>query len=112
MVRILSNMLIVRYLHVLYRCVVSHVGAVSRSYFGMMHRAVLPAFHDGLEFFKYLITRLLNNVCIVADVKKSGYLCIAKVPYYGRSAYRHRAHDYASPICDATGSRGIVSKGQ
>ena len=79
MARVLSNMLIIRYLHVLYRCTVSHVGAVSRSYLGMMHRAVLLAFHDGLEFFKYLIIRLLNNVCIVADVKKSGYLCIAKV---------------------------------
>jgi hypothetical protein len=77
----------------------------------MMHRAVLLAFHDGLEFFKYLIIRLLNNVCIVADVKKSGYLCIAKVPYYGRSAYRHRAHGNASPLRDSAGSRGVISEG-
>ena len=88
MARVLSNMLIIRYLHVLYRCTVSHVGAVSRSYLGMMHRAVLLAFHDGLEFFKYLIIRLLNNVCIVADVKKSGYLCRCQekwVPLHSKS---------------------------
>lgn len=60
MVRVLSNMLIVRYLHVLYRCAVSHVGAVSRSYFGMMHRAVLLAFHDGLEFLTRLVKESIN----------------------------------------------------
>ena len=29
----------------------------------------------------------------------------------GRSTYRHRAHDNASPLQDAAGSRGIVCKG-
>ena len=80
--------------------------------FVVLYRAVLHVLRNVSYRFKYLIVRLLNDIYIVVDVMRCGYLCIAKVPYYGKSTYRHRAHDYASPICDAAGSRGIVSKGQ
>jgi hypothetical protein len=54
---------------------------------------------------------MLNNIYIIADAIKLAYLCIAKVPYYGRFAYRHRAHGTASPLQDAAGSGGIICKG-
>ena len=42
---------------------------------------------------------------------KCEYLCGAKVPYYGRSTYRHRTHDNAGPLQDAAGNRVIDCKG-
>ena len=92
------------------RCV-SCAEIVRMPRFDVPYRAVLHTPHDALHGLKYLAVRLLNNIYIVAGVMKCGYLCMAKVPYYGRSTYRYRTHDYASPIYDAAGSGGIVSKG-
>ena len=79
--------------------------------FDASHRALLYASYGGLCWLKYLIFRLLNGVYIVVGVMDYVYLCEAKVPYYGRSTYRYRAHDYASPVRNASGSRGVVGKG-
>ena len=110
--KILPNSMTIKCLCNTFRRCVNRVEIVRMPRFGVLHRAVLHVLCNVPHRLKYLIVRLLNDIYIVADVMKYGYLCIAKVPYYGRSTYRHRAHDYASPLCDAAGSRGIVSKGQ
>ena len=79
--------------------------------FDVPYRAVLQREFGSSAWLKYLIIRLLNGAYMVADVIKSAYLCKAKVPYYGRSTDRHRAHDNASPLQGAAGSRGIVCEG-
>ena len=104
-------MMRIRHLGDKFRYVLSYTGAFWVPCFGVLHRAVLLVLRKVLCETKCLTIRLLNDIYIVADAKKSGYLCIAKVPYYGRSAYRHRAYGNASPLRDAAGSRGIVCKG-
>ena len=79
--------------------------------FDVSYRAVLQVSSKALYRLKYLIVRLLNDIYIIVNVMKYAYLCEAKVPYYGRSTDRHRAHDNAGPLQDAAGSRGIVCKG-
>ena len=96
----------------------SHVHLESRTFEGIVdfdlrvsYGAVLGAFCDVLKRIKTLIINMLNDVYIVAAVVNYAYFCEAKNPYYGRSTYRYRAHDNASPLQDAAGSRGIVCKG-
>jgi len=79
--------------------------------FGVSYRAVLQVLFEFLNWPKRLIFRLLNDIYMFVYVVKYAYLCEAKVPYYGRSTYRHRAHDNASPLQDAAGSRGVICKG-
>jgi len=65
------------------------MGGVRTLSFDTSCRAVLQALPKVLLRLKCLISRLLNDVYAVADVMKYVYLCEAKVPYYGRSTYRH-----------------------
>ena len=76
-----------------------------------LHRMVLRCPHGVLKSCNCLIIRMLNNISIVVGFMEYGYLCEAKVPYYGQSTYRHRANGYESPLRDASGKRGIISKG-
>jgi hypothetical protein len=81
--------MIIRYLQIYARFKMSYVGGVRVLGFGASHRAVLQGMSGSLFWLKYLIIRLLNNIYIVVNVIKCAYLCEAKVPYYGRSTYRH-----------------------
>ena len=74
------------------------------------HRVVLLRPAGLLMWLNSLTVNVLNIVYMFCGVMDIEYLCVAKVPYYGRSAYRHRAHDNAGPLRDATGSRGIFCK--
>ena len=76
----------------------------------VLYGVVLGSFSNVSKCYKSLIINMLNSIYIVADVAKYAYLCEAKVPYYGRSTYRHRAFDNASPLQDAAGNRGIVCR--
>ena len=87
------------------------MGGVRTLSFDASYRAVLQVLLEALYWLKRLIVRLLNDIYMVVYVVKYVYLCEAKVPYYGRSTYRHRAHDIASPLQDAAGSRDIVCEG-
>ena len=89
----------------------SFMGGVRTSSFDASYRAVLQASSKVSNWLNCLTYRLLNSIYAVADSIKCEYLCIAKVPYYGRSTYRHRAYDNASPLQDAAGSRDIVCEG-
>ena len=87
------------------------MGGVRALSFDVSHRAVLQVPTKALDCLNLLAIKLLNDVYVAMDVMKYVYLCEAKVPYYGKSAYRHRAHDNASPLQDAVRIRGIVCKG-
>ena len=81
--------MIIRYLQISARYKMSYVGGVRALGFCASHRAVLQGVPRALFWLKYLIVRLLNDIYVVVDVIKCAYLCEAKVPYYGRSTYRH-----------------------
>lgn len=54
-----------------------------------LYRVVFKSVNDALKRFNTLIFSVLNIVCAIVDVMEYEYLCGAKVPYYGRSTYRH-----------------------
>jgi hypothetical protein len=81
--------MITRYLQISARYKMSCVGGVRALGFCASHRAVLQGVPGALFWLKCLIVRLLNDIYVVVDVIKCAYLCEAKVPYYGRSTYRH-----------------------
>ena len=87
------------------------LGVLLTLFLSMQNRGVLQYFRMGCCWCKVLIFSVLNNIFTLEFAKESMYLCRAKVPYNGRFEDRHRAHDYASPLRDAAGSRGIVCKG-
>ena len=80
-------------------------------FLSMQNRGVLLGCQKAFNDANILIINVLNNIFVFGFAKESMYLCKAKVPYYGRSEDRHRAHDYASPIRDAAGSRGVGHRG-
>jgi hypothetical protein len=103
--------MIFRHLRLNINCKTNCIGDFKTLSFGVSYRAVLQVLFEALNWSKCLTFRLLNDIYMVVNVMKYVYLCGAKVPYYGRSTYGHRAHDNASPLQDAAGSRGIVCKG-
>jgi len=105
------NYLDVRNIHCKIQRVVGFAGAFALLYFVMLYRVVLGLILNAVNGSNSLIISMLNNISVFACAEKYAYLCEAKVPYYGWSTYRHRAHDNASPLQDAAGSRGIDCKG-
>ena len=105
------NNLIIRYLYYNLAMGRRRLRAFLTLFWGMQNRGVLLCCQMAYYECKSLIASMLNSIFALGFAKESMYLCIAKVPYYGRSAYRHRANDNASPLRDAAGSRGNVSKG-
>lgn len=83
------NILTYRYLGFVVGCVLRHIKAALTYGFDGSQGAVLQALSKVLDCLKCLVVRLLNDIYIVVDVIECAYLCKAKVPYYGRSAYRH-----------------------
>ena len=108
---VVCKYLIINVLRVFIGVELSYLGVIVASRLRVLYGVVLGGVLDVLKWSKSLIINMLNYIYIVAAVIKYEYLCIAKVPYYGRSTFRHRAHDNASPIRDAAGSRSIISKG-
>ena len=103
--------MIIRYLYITKYRHCSLAKASIRRCLGVSCGVVLQAACKLLKPDKYLIISVLNSIYVVADVMKYGYLCKAKVPYYGRSTYRHRAYGYASPVRDVAGTRGSIGTG-
>ena len=56
---------------------------------GGLYRVVFKNVNNVLKRLNALIVNVLNIVCTIMNVMKYAYLCEAKVPYYGRSTYRH-----------------------
>ena len=48
------------------------------------NRGVLPYRHKAFTRRKVLIANVLNSIFALEFAKENVYLCIAKVPYYGR----------------------------
>ena len=107
----IHNYLDIRNIHFKIQGAVGFVGAFTLLCFVMSHRVVLGLVLNVYKQSNWLVISALNNIFVFACAEKYEYLCGAKVPYYGKSTYRHRAHDNASPLQDAAGSRGVICKG-
>ncbi len=102
------NYLVISYLKVLKIIIKGCVKAPLLLCMSMQNRVVLQCQKEALKPCKHLIIRLLNSIYVFVDVINCEYLCIAKVPYYGRFEDRHSTYDNANAVRDAAGSRGII----
>jgi hypothetical protein len=102
------NKLIIRYLGVTKIPSASRIGAFLPLFWGMQNRVVLQSSCKALNWIKVLIINMLNSIYAFGFAIGTMYLCIANDSYYGRFEVRCSTHDYAEPVPDAAGTRGII----
>lgn len=107
----MCNYLVISSIRKFLRCILGCVTAFVLYSFRMLYRVVLGAVLGVLFAPKTLIINMLNSIHTFVFAIENMYLCIAKVPYYGRSTYRYSANDNANPVRDATGCRSIICAG-
>ena len=107
----MCNILIVKCLCDAFMRGKSRVKASLLLFLSMQNRVVLLSLVKLRSSYKTLIINVLNTIYGFGFAIKSMYLCIAKDPYCGRFEVRCSTHDYAEPVPDAAGTRGIIGTG-